>query len=560
MTAPRALVAMLCLGLSGALALPAWAGPIEDGHKALKERRFAEAAEAFEKVLDSEKSGRAAALGLARAATQGRLVERLDAAEVAVTRWVKAKEDDAEARVALGEVFLALAPTKTDDKAKEFTFRDAQIQFEKALAVTPDLEEAVAGLAQVHWQMGAFDTCLEVADAALEKRPSAKVFYWQGQAYYEQARAGYAAEPTAERTTALFRKAKGAYMASLKLDAGSFDAWMQHGYASQYLGQVDDALSSYEKAMGLDPESRFPLLGIDAVMSRDQASYVKMLTAIAERLPANVAVHYFLGFAHFNANRWEPAVAALSTYVRTSRRPEQPAFLLLGRALAQAGKEPEALKAFEKALALNPRDRVTAYELDQRLQAKHARAAAESPSNARACEDDYEKLAALAPENPLVLQNGAFILREAYVRHQGDAGWVPVVKASARLYERAAKLIDDLPYDVLEGAAWGERYAWAQITSDTGLMFQFYPPTLDLEKAEGYYLRALKLVNDGYFDAWNNLHKLYLGQKQFQKAYDLAARAAEGLALESGDPHTTGRAQARAEMARLLAEGKAKAE
>ena len=560
--APRRLTAALSLVLAAGFALRAEAGPLEDGQKALKERRFEDAATAFEKVLESEKHGREAALGLARAATQGKLFERLDAAEVAVTKLVKAQTDDAEARVALGEIFLALAPTKDDDKVKEFVFRDAQIQFEKALALTPDDECAVAGLAQTHWQMGTFDKTLEVVDAALARKPSARAYYWQGQAYYEQARAGYATEPTSERTLALFRKAKGAYEASIKLDAGSFDTWMQLGYASQYLGadHTDDALTAYQKAMALDGESLFPLKGLDALLARDQTVYVALLTRLAAELPNNSAVHYFLGFAHFAAGRWEPAAASLSAYIEKARHPEPRAFLFLGQSLTKLGREEEAVEILQKGLALNPRDRDAADELDQRLRAKHQRAAAESLSNAKACLEDYEKLAARTQENPFVLQNGAFILREAYVRHDGDAGWATIAKASARLYEQAAKIIDDFTYDVVEAAPWGQRFGWAQIVSDTGLMFQFYEPTRDLEKAEVYYLRALKLSNEGYFDAWNNLHKLYLGQKEYQKAHDLCARAAEGLALESGDPHTTGRAQARAEMSRLVAEGKAQAE
>ena len=37
-----------------------------------------------------------------------------------------------------------------------------------------------------------------------------------------------------------------------------------------------------------------------------------------------------------------------------------------------------------------------------------------------------------------------------------------------------------------------QRYGLAQVISDTGLMFQFQPPTRDYEKAEMYYNRALE--------------------------------------------------------------------
>lgn len=557
----------LALLLAAGLALAPGAGvahadALGDGAKALAEKRWAEAADAYAKALGAERTRRAAALGLARAAARGRLEERLGEAEDAATRLVKEKPDDVEARVALGHVFMAQAQGKDDAKAKEFTFRDAQAQFEKALAVAPEDVEAAAGLAQAVWLQGDFERVVEITDGAIEKKPSGPAWYWQGQAYYELARARYASEPAAEATISLFRKARGAYEASVRLDPSSYDAWMQLGYASQYLGaeHVAGALEAYKKAAALDGESRYPLLGLGALYANRTDEYVPALEALARDLPQNAVVWFFLGYTHFSAQRWEPAAKALDTYLGKSKRPDPQAWLWLGQALAKAGKEPEAVKALEKGLAADPRSEFIAEELDQRLRAIHARAAGESVSDAKACAEAYERLARLAPENPYVLNNGAFILREAYVRHQGDAGWVPVLRASTALYERAAALIDALPQDVLEGAPFARRYAWAQVTSDTGLMFQFYDATRDPAKAEAYYLRALRMSEDGYFDAWNNLHRLYLGQQAWDKAYALAQRAAEGLKLESGAPHATGRAMATAELKRLVAEGKVKDE
>lgn len=553
------LAASLCLA---PLAGVAHADALGDGAKALQEKRWAEAADAYAKALGNDRTRRAAALGLAEAAARGRLAERLGEAEDAATRLVKEKPDDVEARVALGHVFMAQAQGKEDAKAKEFTFRDAQLQFEKALAVAPEDVEAAAGLAQAVWLQGDFERVVEITDSAIERKPSGPAWYWQGQAYYELARARYASEPGSEATVSLFRKARGAYEASTRLDPASYDAWMQLGYASQYLGaeHVAGALEAYKKAAALDGESRYPLLGIGALYASRTAEYVPALEALARELPQNAVVWFFLGYTQFTAQRWEPAAKALDTYLGKSRRPDPQAWLWLGQSLSKAGKEGEAVKALEKGLAADPRSEFIAEELDQRLRATHARSAGDSPSEAKACADAYERLARMAPSNPYVLNNGAFILREAYVRHQGDAAWLPVLRSSAGLYERASAIIDEQPQDVLEGAPFAKRYAWAQITSDTGLMFQFYDATRDPAKAEAYYLRALRMSEDGYFDAWNNLHRMYLGQQAWDKAFDLARRAAEGLKLESGAPHATGRAMATAEAKRLLAEGKVKDE
>jgi tetratricopeptide (TPR) repeat protein len=274
-----------------------------------------------------------------------------------------------------------------------------------------------------------------------------------------------------------------------------------------------------------------------------------------------VAVWFALGRAHLAANRFEPAAKALATYVDRSADPGR-AHYFLGLALQGVGKAKEAEAAFEKALQKLPEDVLAAYELDRRLQEKHKNEAGTSFKAAKQCEEDYERLSKLAPTNPSVLNNGAFILREAYGRHRNDAGWAAILKASQKMYEAAAKIIDDQTADVVDSASWGERWAWAQITSDTGLMFQstFYPEAADDPKAETYYLRALKLSEYGYLDAWNNLSKLYMAQKEYQKAYDLHARAAESLSTEDQKPHTVGREAAKKEMQKLIDEGKAKAE
>lgn len=552
----------LAVGLALLLSLPgsAAAGALEDAQKALAGRRFSEAAEAFTALLEKDASNREAALGLARAAVDGRLgKDTLENAQSYLEKLVKQPAGEGEARVALGSVYLALAPLQSEAKYTEFALRDAQTQFEKALALSAADAQAQVGLAKVKYNQGDFDAAAELLDKLLEGKAPASASYWRGMLYYEQARAAYAEDPRAERTTALFKKARAAFEVSARVDAGSYDTWMQLAYAAQYLGEVDAALEAYLKAAGLDALSRYPLKGLKALKTGDDAGYVAVLERVAKQCPGNVAVHLHLGEAHLSANRFEPAAKELSLYLE--RAPEGgAAYTLLGRAYQGQGKEQEALRVFEKALTKNPRDVLAADELDQRLREKHARAAQSSVKAAKECEDDYERLAKLTQDNPFVLNNGAFILREAYVAHQGDGSWVPVLKASARLYEAAAKVVDDQPYDVVEAAPWATRYAWAQITSDTGLMFQFYEPTFDAEKAETYYLRALKLTGTGYFDAWNNLHKLYLAKHEYQKAYDLAAQAAQGLRTEAQQEHATGRKMAEAEMARLVREGKAKGE
>jgi tetratricopeptide (TPR) repeat protein len=550
-----ALAALVLLAVAGR----ASAGPEDDAKKALAAKQYAQAAEVLAPVVEQGGGSREAALLFAQAVTKGRLVDHYTLAEDALSKQVK-QSDDAALRTALGEVFLAQAPTRDDPKQVEGLYRDAIFQFEKALGVTPGHADALIGKAQAHYYMGESDTALEVLESLPADKPSARAQYWRGKVFYDRAEQAYKSDPKAEATKALFRKAKAASEASAKLEA-SYDAWMLYAYAAQYLGEPEVALEGYAKAMSADPESPYPLKGIRVLKTGDDAAYVATLEKLARDCPANVAVHLFLGEAHLKANRWEPAVKALSTYVQRSANPGR-AHYLLGVALAKAGKESEAVASFELALQKMPQDLLAADELDQRLRAKYQETAAGSLDTAKACVAAYDRLCAMTRDNPFVFNSAGFLLRETYARHRNDAAWKPILEACVRFYEAGTKLIDDFTADVVEAASWSDRYGWAQITSDTALMYQpqFYPENADAPKAEAYYLRALKFSNNGYFDAWNNLRKMYHAQNEFQKVYDLDAAAAEGLALEDGTPHTTGRKAAREEMAKLVAEGKAKGE
>jgi tetratricopeptide (TPR) repeat protein len=568
--APRGLAAraLLVAALLGVVAAPLFAGSLDEAKKALAARHYAQAAEVLAPIVEKDKEGtnKEAALLLATASIRGALADRLDLAEEGVRRLVKKSPDDADLRTTLGEVYVALARTRSE-KSMEATFRDAREQFDKVLAAAPEHVGALVGRAQFGYYTGDFDAAMADLDKVPAGKASAAAHYWRGQIYYERAQQAVRADANAARaesTLALFRKSKGAYEAAAKADPNSYEAWMQFAYASQWVGDasaVDAALEGYTKAMGIDAENHNPLRGIAALKHGDDAGYVATLEKLAKQIPSNVAVHFALGKAHFAANRFDLAAKSFATYAERSASPGRTHFFL-GQALRKLGKEKEALQAFEAALKCLPEDVEAADELDKVLREKHKLAAGTSIKAAKECEEDYERLSKLAPGNPFIPNNGAFILREAYGPHRNDGGWMSVLKASQKMYEAAAKIIDDMPADVVDSATWGDRYGWAQITSDTGLMFQsiYYKEASDDAKAEAYYLRALKLSDYGYLDAWNNLSKLYLAKQEWQKAYDLHARAAEGLATESQQPHTVGRETARKEMKRLLDEGKAKAE
>ena len=240
-------IALVVLLLAAGQAL---AGPVDEAKKALAAKKYAAAAEVLAGVVDKDTAGeqREAALVFASAVVKGRLADHYRLAEDGLTRLVKKAEADPELRIALGEVFLAQAPACQDPKAIEATYRDALEQFDKALAAAPGRPEAAVGKAQAHYFAGDSDAALEDLDQVPADKLGAAGHYWRGKVLYDRAVAAYGADPQAEATKALFRKAKASTEIAARLDASSFDTWMQLAYADQYLGgpgEVSDAIEAY---------------------------------------------------------------------------------------------------------------------------------------------------------------------------------------------------------------------------------------------------------------------------------------------------------------------------
>src|SRR5688500_1377307 len=107
------------------------ADSMADGKKALAERRWVAAADAFRGALATSPTHRDAAVGLAKATAEGQLADHYEEAIARLSAALKAKPDDREARLAYGYLFLARA--KTDERFRA----DAQEQFLRLTTANP---------------------------------------------------------------------------------------------------------------------------------------------------------------------------------------------------------------------------------------------------------------------------------------------------------------------------------------------------------------------------------------------------------------------------------------
>ena len=548
----------LILSLTMLLVEPALAGAASDGDKAAREGDWVTATAHYLTAYEAKPDDRTLLLKLADGARRTRHRDALDAARDGLLTAVKKNEKDWDAWVALGGVTLERARTMQQGTTIAMEYDDAKDFFQRVINAKPEMEQAHTGLAQVHRAQARADEAMAVIESYLKQgtKTQADALYWQGQLFYDRAVADFRAKgAVSDPAKQLFRKAQGAFQASAVGDPDNYDTWIKLAYSSAYLGQPGDvqtAQEAYAKALPLNLHSDGPMRGLASLLAHEKAKLAAVTAKLLKDNPKHPMLHYHVGDKRYRASDFAGAVQAMKVYTQYGNNPAVGNYYL-GLCYQQMDKPNEAREAFLETLKGNPNHEGAAFQLDAPLREGGAQRASGSVKAAKKLIADYDVLLKIAPKNTLLLNNLAFTLREAHAPHKGDKSWHPILEACRDAYVKASEIIG--PFDVAaRNQPFTTRYGKAQIVSDTGLMFQFYPAIVDLEKAEEYYLQALEWSDDGYFDAWNNLCQIYNSQKRWQDLYDMAAIGAEKLVNQDGKPHP-GRSRAQQLMKKLEADG-----
>lgn len=560
---PRlAAAAVLALGVL-LLAPAALASPLDDAKDAEAQRAFGDAADLYAHAIETDPTNRDAVLGLGRATAAAGRWDLFGKAEVALRKLYEADRDDLEVGLVLARLYLERAPTLPQQMFRAAIYARARAHYTQLVASHPDLAEAVLGLARTHHGAGETERALAGLNAYLTRKPEAaalilfekgRILYQQAQKAHKAAGGGY---PLPQEVRRLYSRAQGACLSSTAADPTSFDAWMHVGWASQVLGDTETALQAYERAYSLDPESALPLKGIVALHQHDPEAKAAALERLERLAPERRRMRLATAYDLVAAKKWDEVFAFFPAYIEEFGE-DADAVYCLGKAHEGQHREKDAVTHYERALTLNDEHLQAAEELDRRLRRHAIQRARNSVSAAHGVLADYQRLLDLAPRNPYVRNNAGFALREAWNHHKADPAWRKILFQSARLYEEAARLIGPWRPEKEAEIPWAQRYAYAQIINDAGIIFHVFAPTRDHERAERYYVRALEYVNWGYADAWTYLQQIYEEQMRWQDLHDLAEKCAQGLSSEKGEPLEKPREQARALADKLVADGKAR--
>ena len=541
MTHRHLLAVLLGAALLGGPSTAARAEAPAAAKRAIEAKDWKQAAALLAAHVAKKPTDRAAALQLAEAVVKSGVHAHNEVVQSALAGLTKKDPKDWAAWAWRGDVTLHSTSSPKNKATIQMVFADAEDQFDRALTGDPDSEAAAVGKARVQFLLGRGDEAAKTIDTYLarETETQARAFFWQGKFRYGAALAAHEAAgskyPVTGDVQRLFLQAQGAFRASTMSDPEAYTSFLQLAYASQYLQDFDEATAAYSAAAALRPNEDTPLRGLTKLLSYDPKKSLAALEAIVKEHPKHPMAHRYLGAALMKSDP-KRALAALEI---AAEHGDNAAYEWeqIAKLLTEKGDKDKATKAWRKALEANPNSELAAWHLEAPLRESGMSKARQSVRAAQEVIAEYEKLLKTAPENTGLLNNLAFILREAHAGHKGSAKWLPILKKSTEYYTRAAEATGSFDEARHGALPYADRHSRAQVVSDTGLMYQFYEETRDFKKAEEYYLRALDWSDYGYFDAFNNLSQIYATQERWEELRDLAEGCADNLKNADGSAH-----------------------
>lgn len=288
------------------------------------------------------------------------------------------------------------------------------------------------------------------------------------------------------------------------------------GHCAYAQGKQDEAKQAYLDALRRHPKSDVPIRsGLFYLAGKDWRKTAPLLREATEAVPRSPTAWFYLGFSEYAGENW--ALAAAAFRKATALDPQNAnAHYYLGAAREKRDDGDDTLEHFRKALQADPEHGEAAGAFDRRIRAQ--------PRPMEAFMGLYEELLSLAPANPWIRNNYAYSLRQS-AEMQGAANTAQVPKGLVRMLRRSGEVYE---------AVARMRPADAQIQSDTGLLYEFYPAVRDDKKATEYFTRALDLTESRYRDALNGLIRLCERNHDWKTLREYTSEAAAAFA--EGEP------------------------
>jgi tetratricopeptide (TPR) repeat protein len=261
-------------------------------------------------------------------------------------------------------------------KAQQRDLVGARVEYTRALELSPDLVEAVAGITALDLAQNRVVEARGRIEARLASKPDNVEFLMIAGQVYGALRDFPKAEASLKKAIENDPGASRAYtmlatilVASGKLDDGlaeferiaqrdskNISARMMAAMIVHAQGKKEDAKKRYEEILSLSPASAMAANNLAWLYQEENTKLddaLRLAQGAAERVPDNPSVHDTIGMIYFKKEQLEPAIAAFERSVALA--PDNASYQYhLAMALARAGDYRAARQAAQRAVKLRP--------------------------------------------------------------------------------------------------------------------------------------------------------------------------------------------------------------
>ncbi len=503
---------------------------LEECEALLAAGRPREALEAFRRELEERGGGDRALLGLARAAialddgvaltdAEGRVRRRLR--EISPAGSADAAGAAPDLLVVLGRLSIALIPH--EDAMAQSRQDDALMAWRRvrdAVGLRDDAAPLEAGLLEARGRGDEAIAFLAAAKSPALRILHAKMRHRRGWRAFVAKTAGDADRADLAAAAAAFDELRAA---DVPLDDESM---LLRATARHWLGETAPARAAYLDAARSEPAADRALRGLRNLLVRDLATYRKDLAALVAERPDSPSFVFLQAWEDLEQGRTDEAERGFRRRIELGGDSAAGAHVCLARIAKKRGERGTAISHYAAAFALDGRYPGLAAEYEALIREPQVR----GWDDVDRVVAEYRRYLDAGPDDASfqirIRNNLAFLLRDiaAAWTSRGPARLhtfaegspqkaKDTLRLSLSLYEESASFVPDDVSDL----PFAERWVYAGVLNDLGLMLHYFPEIQDLERAEKCYLRAFEMTDGAYQDA-------YFYNLQFLYAFELDGR------------------------------------
>jgi len=422
-------------------------------------------------------------------------VNEPEEAWTSLEKALEANAKDGRLDVRLGDVFVLLAKKEAARSQDGTTIRnfylDAERMYVEALKKDSKLYLAHYGTAIVNFNLNEKEKARKaIADCLGVKKDFGKAHALQAQMFYNERK---------------FAEARDKFEIALKLDQSVPVTFVRYGHCFLLLKQPAKAQEAYIEVLKYHPDYTASILsGLINLAGKSYKKATPYLKAAVDAAPKSPVAWFYYGYTLEVNSMFDKALKAYGKALKLRPKNAQYTYYV-GLMHEKKNDGGTALDYYRKALRLNP-DYAEAAGQAWGIAVSYA------SQNFDQAEKLLEEFIKLAPRNGWIQNNYALMLRD-WAERRGAAKGDNLSKDVKRRIKRSGEV-----YELAAAVLVKE----AQIQSDCGLLFEFYPSCRDDAKAEKYFLRALEISEFTYRDAWSGVRRLCMRTKNWELLHDCA--------------------------------------